>query len=157
MTFEHCITEINLKDKKLLVGSLYRVPNSNQQLFLKDYKELVGKLKSTKCEINLGMDHNLDFPKSHSHENMQCFINYNLENDLFPVITRPTQTTHSSATLIDNIFIESKLTGQLINKVIIDDISDHLPCVTIMENLLPSSAEKGKSLLGISDPKIWNC
>ena len=87
------------------------------------------------------MDHNLDILKSHLHENTQCFINYNLENDLFPVITRPTRTTHSLATLTDNIFIASKLTGQLINKIIIDDISYHLPCVTIMENLLPLLAE----------------
>ena len=105
--FEHCIAEIRLKDRKLLIGSLYRVPNSNQQLFLKDYKELIYKLKSSKCDIILGMDHNLDFLKSHIRENTQCFINYNLENDLFPVITHPTRITHSSATLIDNLFVES--------------------------------------------------
>ena len=51
------------------------------------------------------MDPNLDFLKSHLHENTQGFINYNLDNDLFPVITRPTQITHSSATLIDNVLL----------------------------------------------------
>ena len=29
-SFEHCIAEIKLKERKLLVGSLYRVPNTNQ-------------------------------------------------------------------------------------------------------------------------------
>ena len=82
----------------------------------------------------LGMDHNLDFLKSHLHENMQSIINYNLDNDLFPVITRPTHITHSTATLIDNIFLESRLTGQMTSKILIDDISDHLPCVTIIGN-----------------------
>ena len=84
------------------------------------------------------MDHNLDFLKSYTHENTQNFINYNLESDLFPVIIRPTRITHSSATLIDNIFVESKLTGRFTSKILINDISDHLPCVTVLENLLPS-------------------
>ena len=36
VAFEHYIVEIKLKEKKILIGSLYRVPNSNQQQFLKD-------------------------------------------------------------------------------------------------------------------------
>ena len=93
-------------------------------------------------EVILGMDHNLDFLKSHLHENTQSFINYNLKNDLFPVIAHPTHITHSTATLIDNIFLESRLTGQMTSKILIDDISDHIPCVTIIGNLLPSKAFK---------------
>ena len=52
-TFEHCIAEIKFKERKLLVGSLYRVPNTNQLGFLKDYKELVHKLKNTNSEVIL--------------------------------------------------------------------------------------------------------
>ena len=141
-SFEHCIAEIKLKERKLLVGSLYRVPNTNQRGFLKDYKELIHNLKSTNSEVILGMDHNLDFLKSHLHENTLNFINCNLDNDLFPVITRPTCITHSTATLIDNIFLESRLTGQMTSKILIDDINDHLPCVTIIGNLMPSKASK---------------
>ena len=139
---EHCIAEIKLKDRKLLVGSLYRAPNSNQSEFLKEYKDLITKLKSTNYDVILGMDHNLDFLKSHLHENTQEFINYNLDNDLFPVITRPTRITHSNTTLIDNIMLGSRLTGQTSSRIIVDDISDHLPCVTIIENLLPLKSNK---------------
>ena len=140
--FEHCIAEIKLKDRKLLVGKLYCAPNSNQSEFLKGYKDLIGKLKSTNYDVILGMDHNLDFLKSHLHENTQGFINYNLDNDLFPVITRPTRITHSSATLIDNVLLGSRHTGQTTSRIIVDDISDHLPCVTIIENLLPTKSNK---------------
>ena len=141
-SFEHCIAEIKLKERKLLVDSLYRVPNTNQLMFLKNYKELICKLKSTNSEVILGMDHNLDFLKSNLHENTQSFINHNLDNDLFPVITCPTRITHSTATLIDNIFLESRLTGQITSRILIDNISDHLPCVTMIRNLLPSKAFK---------------
>ena len=118
------------------------VPNTNQLGFLKNYKELIHKLKSTNSKVILGMDHKLDFLKSHLHENTQSFINYNLDNDLFPVITCPTRTSHSTATLIDNTFLESRLTGQMTSKILIDNTSDHLPCVTIIGNLLPSKAFK---------------
>ena len=34
------------------------------------------------------------------------------------------------------------LTNQITSKIIIDDISDHLTCVTVVENLLPSAISK---------------
>ena len=69
-------------------------------------------------------------------------MNLNLDHDLFPVITRPTRITHTSATLIDNIFLDLKLKGQTINKILVDDISDHLPSVVILENMNPSKHSK---------------
>ena len=38
--FEQCMAEIILKKHKLLVGSLYRAPNTDQSKFLSDYKNL---------------------------------------------------------------------------------------------------------------------
>ena len=81
------------------------------------------------------MDHNLDLLKNHLHNNTQEFININYDCDLFPVITKPTRITHTSATLIDNIFLDSLLTGNITNRIIVDDISDHLPAVTILEGI----------------------
>ena len=88
------------------------------------------------------MDHNLDLLKSHIHKKTQQFLNLNLDLDLFPVITRPTRITHTSATLIDNIFLDSRLTGQTVKKILVDDISDHLPSVLILENLNPSKKKE---------------
>ena len=79
----------------------------------------------------------MDLLKSHIHKKTQQFLNLNLDHDLFPVITRPTRITHSSATLIDNIFLDSKLTGRTDNKILVTDISDHLPSVVILENMNP--------------------
>ena len=88
------------------------------------------------------MDHNLDFLKSHIHKKTQQFINSNLDHDLFPVITRATRITHTSATLIDNIFLDSRSTRQTFNKILVDDISDHLPSVAILENLNPTKHKR---------------
>ena len=88
------------------------------------------------------MDHNLDLLKSHIHKKTQQFLKMNLDLDLFPVITKLTRITHTSATLIDNIFLDSRLTRQTVNKILVDDISDHLPSVLILENLSPSKKRK---------------
>ena len=141
--FEHCVVEINLKKHNLLVGSVYRAPNCNQQDFLTAYTEFVSGLKEKRnCKIILGMDHNLDLLKSHLHSNTQEFININYDCDLFPVITKPTRITHTSATLIDNIFLDALLIGNMTNRILVDDISDHLPTVTILEGLDHSPQKK---------------
>ena len=137
------MAEIVLKKNKLLVRSLYRAPNTDQSKFLNDYKNFIDVLtKNSDYKIILGMDHNLDLLKSHIHKKTQQFLNLNLDLDLFPVITRLTRITHTSATLIDKIFLDSRLTGQTVNKILVDDISDHLPSVLILENLNPSKKRK---------------
>ena len=45
---------------------------------------------------------------------------------LFSLITKPTRITANSATLNDNIFT-NHLTADICNRIIINDISDHLP------------------------------
>ena len=137
------MTEIALKKHKLLVCSLYWAPNTDQSKFLSDYKNFIEALtKNSEYKIILGMDHNLDLLKSHIHKKTQQFLDLNLDLDLFPVITRLTRITHTSATLIDNIFLDSRLTGQTVNKILVDDISDHLPSVLILENLNPSKKKE---------------
>ena len=85
----------------------------------------------------IGTDHNLDFLKSGWHMDTQNFIELNLDSNLLPCITRPTRITKSTATLIDNLLISKNLQGKQDSKIIITDISDHLPSiVTISGNIL---------------------
>ena len=48
--------------------------------------------------------------------------------NLLPVITKPTRITHGSATLIDNIMISEKLQMKYHSGIMINNMSDHLPC-----------------------------
>ena len=79
------------------------------------------------------MDHNLDLLKSHQHEAMRDFVDSLLELNIFPTITRPTRITQTSATLIDNVFVSSKLHHSFASGIIISDISDHLPTLTLLK------------------------
>ena len=79
------------------------------------------------------MDHNLDLLKSRTHNPMQKFLDTILGNGLLPSITRPTRITQQSATFIDNIFISEVLQWNFDSALLIFNISDHLPIITLMK------------------------
>ena len=133
---EYQFIELKSRKRNILVGSMYRPPQSKEKEFLKDYRkltEIIGHQKDK--EIVIGIDHNIDFLKASRHTNTQKFLDYNLEINLLPIITKPTRITDTSATLIDNIFISSKLQHAYNSGLIISDMSDHLPTVIKLSNV----------------------
>ena len=142
---ENCFVELKLDCGNIVVGSIYRPPNTNSKDFVNLYKQLISKIKlETKKRIIMGMDHNLDFLKNRSHGPTNDFIESNLANDLIPCITRPTRITKNSATLIDNIIVSSEYIGKLDTKILTEDISDHLPSYVILKNILENKIEPKK-------------
>ena len=134
-TFEHTVIEIKTETTNLLVVSGYRPPNSNTKEFLSEYKQAVKVWQKLKHhELIVGLDHNLDFLKSEKHPNTQSFLEFNLDSDLMPTITRPTRVTQKSATLIDNVFISKKLQNNFASSILIDDITDHFPSIVFLKN-----------------------
>ena len=136
---EMCFVEIKTPRKTIITGSMYRPPNVDTQEFLKDYKELIEKIKGEKKELILGTDHNLDLLKSHCHRMTSTFLDMNLDRGIFPTITRPTRLTHTSATLIDNILVTENLLDRHVARILIDNISDHLACLLSLHDLLISN------------------
>ena len=120
---------------KLLLGSLYRAPNTNGKLFSEHVVEVLSRVKSRtpNMEIVLGMDHSHDLLKSDTHKQMEEFLDLMVNSEMWPTITRPTRVTQTSATLIDNLFISSKLHHQFDSMLILDDISDHLPSLVLLK------------------------
>ena len=119
--------------RKIVVGSIYRPLNSKEGNFVNEITELICKISKEKSELILGMDHNLDLLKSAEHNMTQNFLNSLLDNDMLPSITRPTRITHNMATLIDNIFVSSKLYMDFESALILNDMPDHLPVLTLLK------------------------
>ena len=63
----------------------------------------MNKINATKSECILGLDHNLDLLEHSIHPKTQEFLEYILDQNLLPAITKPTRISKTSATLIDNI------------------------------------------------------
>ena len=56
-------------------------------------------------------------------------MNLVFDSAFLPTIHKPTRVTHSTATLIDNIFVKNKTVQSHKSYIIIDPRSDHFPCL----------------------------
>ena len=133
---ESVFIEILAKNNKhIVVGSMYRPPNNTDDTFVESILKIKHKLTldQEKKEIIIGMDHNFDLLKSSDHKRTQYFLDTLLNKELFPTITRPTRITHHSATLIDNIFVSMNLHKRYESAVLLNDMSDHLPILTLLQ------------------------
>ena len=84
------------------------------------YEQIMTDIANTKNDIFIATDQNFDYMymKINQNSTISDLLGVFYTFGILPTITRPTRITHSSATLIDNIYIK-KLT----------DISDHLPVI----------------------------
>ena len=134
--FESCLIELKVGKCDFIIGSCYRPPNTDIWRFTKDYKDLLRILRKTKGKhIILGMDHNIDLLKTATHQGTQSFLETNLKEGMYPTIMCPTRITKSTAMLLDNIFINEELHSDDPSYILIDNISDHLPCSVVLQNI----------------------
>ena len=118
--------------KNIIVGVIYRPPNSKIDLFEDKMHEILGKIDRENKKCYLMGDFNIDLLKSESCDYTKWFLEQLFTSSYIPLVLRPTRITEHTATLIDNIFtndmetIESSLNG-----IIFSDISDHLPIIHI--------------------------
>ena len=127
--FESLTVEIKTHSNSILVCSIYRPPNSKVKEFIKNYRRLLCKFSLSQQErLIIGLDHNLDLMKYDTHDPTREFLEFNLEQNLIPTITKPTRITKTSATLLDNIIV-GKYFHNFTANIAISDISDHLPVV----------------------------
>ena len=133
--YEICVVELNSNSGNIILVSLYKPPNTNDKTFLKDYKTLISTLKKEKHKrVIIGCDHNFDLLKADHHNGTRNFLDYNIDNGIWPVITKPSWVTKNSATLIDNIFISNESISSYDCGILVDDISDYFPCYLILRN-----------------------
>ena len=135
---ESVFVEIRSKNgKQIIVGSMYKPPNVNIDQFSNNLSTIVNKIKPKTDkpipEIIIGMDHNMNLLNSAIHLPTHDFMETLSNLNLHPTITRPTQITQHSATLIDNIFISELLHRNFESSILIEDISDHLPILTMLK------------------------
>ena len=131
---ESCIVEIVCPKKNVILCSLYRPPSGSLLEFNRQYKQLLAKIKSERKEIVMSGDFNIDLLKLDKNKASQEFLDSSLECKLLPTVTKPTRVTHSTATLIDNVFLSENLTRSYKTILLTDDISDHVSVVTSLQN-----------------------
>ena len=113
-------------DKNISVSSIYRPPNTNTSEFIAEYEKYTKKLTSDNTDTVIGLDHNLDLLKIEKHKHSQ--LQHWSTN-----VTKPTRITNKTATLLDNLIVNYSLNQNYMSNILIDDISDHLPCLLTLQ------------------------
>ena len=90
--------------------------------------------KTSSCIYLLG-DINIDFLKTDEHSPTSSFVDTLYSYNVFPLITKPTRVTKTSATLIDHI-LTNNLDSESRHKqgILCTDISDHYAVFHISKN-----------------------
>ena len=131
---ESTYIEITAKNgKHFIISSLYRSPNTPVEPLVTHIREVLTRNRKSKHEIILGLDHNLDLLKSEQHCLTGLFLDTLLEFNMLLTITRPTRITTNSVMLIDNIFVSEKLQKNFDSCILVNNMSDHLPILTLLK------------------------
>ena len=132
-----------LKNEKIIVGCIYRHPNTRLDHFNETYSKYIQKLnKNATCII--GGDFNIDLLQF-ERNNINEFLATNLENNFTPCITLPTRITEKSATLIDHIYIRlpmQKMQTKVDSGNLFCSITDHLMNFILLETSTKNSKER---------------
>jgi Skp family chaperone for outer membrane proteins len=123
--FESLFIEINMRQKNVVVGCIYRPPNSDIVTFNDEMDVLLKQISHLNRNVYLLGDFNINLLKTSTHQSTYEFINTMFSSSFIPLINRPTRVTANTATLIDNIFTNRHDLGKHINGIIPTDVSDH--------------------------------
>ena len=132
--FETVCVELKMNSFNLILSSAYRPPNVNASKFVSEFQLFLSSLKSSGKQSIIGIDHNLDFLKHSYHKPTQDFLELLAAQDYLSTINQPTRIMHTSANLIDNIFLKSNISNSISSEILFDDISDHMPCIASIKS-----------------------
>ena len=142
--FETIFAEVKNKNTTLIVGEVYRVPNTNEKVSIERFESTLLKVsEANSSTVIIGTDQNFDFMKINSHKTTSTLLNTFIMAGMIPTITKPTRITHTSTTLIDNIYVKSKQLSPIFSSVLHSVMSDHFPVLTCFG----SEQKKNKSPL----------
>ena len=129
--FEEGIYEsliIELINDNVIVGEIYRVPDTNPNIFIDNYNNLIDVVNGEHKNLIIGTDQNIDLLKFDYYAPCRKLLNSTFEKGVIPLQTLPTRITHTSATLIDIIY-SNYCQSTSIESGIFENvfISDHCP------------------------------
>ena len=120
--------DIAQMNRNIIIGVIYRVPNSDVSYFLESINSVLTCIRKENKLCYLLGDYNLDLLHSEDHGNTGDFLDLLSSHSFLPLINRPTRVTPDSATIIDNIFTNNINTfDECMQGIFVTDISDHYP------------------------------
>ena len=101
--YESLFIESVMHDHKIIIGVIYKPPESNTDIFVAHFSDLMGIISKERKQCILMGDFNLDLIKVDTHNQTKDFVHSLYTNAFYPTISKPTRVTDHSATLLDII------------------------------------------------------
>ena len=138
---EAVFVELLCAASNIIIGSLYRAPNSSHEEFLEEMEAAICKLNQEQKMAFIGGDFNINFFDHGKNQACDKFLDILLTSGLMPTISRTTRLSVDCESLIDNILTNCDLKIQ--SGVLVEDgISDHFPIFNMTEVKLDTMAHK---------------
>ena len=131
--------------RNVIVGVLYRPPNTDPDAFIQSLTPLLEKLDNENKTLYLMGDFNVNLLNADTHKFTSDFIELMFSHYFMPLINKATRVTRNSTTLIDNIFCNDAHNISLFNGIFYSDISDHFPVFSV--NLSSTTAKDDCTVL----------
>ena len=119
---------VSEENTNIIVGVIYRAPDSDVKSFLKSFSEITEKLNLENKNCYLLGDFNINLLSVNDSYIAGEFLDIIYSSFFKPLISKHTRITTNTATLIDNIFtnvFDDKAT--CVNGLVCAEISDHIP------------------------------
>ena len=140
------------RDDWVFIRGDYSSPWENH-LFLDKFNDILSRISKDNKQCYVMGDFNLDLLQYNHHTPTQEFIDTLFSHAFIPLISNPTRLTSYSATLIDNIFTNN-LSQNLLNGIVLNDLSYHLPVLLIFLAKPWRAMEKIKYSYKITDENL---
>ena len=128
--------------KNIIVLCIYRPPRGDSHKFLNEIKTVI--CKNHEKPLFLVGDLNINSLDYWKNPNVRVFINLISQNDVFPLVNRPTRVTKISVTIIDHVLPHTIIDSK-VQSGIITDISNHLVVFAMIKTSLVQSNIKKTS------------
>ena len=125
--FESLFIDIYFPNKTITLGTIYRSSSQSseqQNVFMQTLKSCISILNESKNECFIMGDMNYDLIKT-DDKLVNEFKDVFFDNLYYPIITKPTRITNTTATCIDHVW--TNIQNSTINSgILVDPIADHL-------------------------------
>ena len=130
--YESLFIDTVMHDHKVVIGVIYKPPESNIDIFVAHFNDLMGIISKERKHCILMGDFNIDLIKVDMQNQTKYFAHSLYTNAFYPTISKHTRFTEHSATLLNNII--TNITGYCMKSgVLYNDISDHFPVFNLLQ------------------------
>ena len=150
--FECMFLELEgLTTTPIIIGNIYRPPRSNNNdksitNFIKEFNPVLSNLVREFDNIILAGDFNINLLKLHERQKYAEFLDIMMSHGFLPKITYPTRYARKSASLLDQIYVKSKITSPTnevsLSGILHSAISDHFAAFTTVSFKSPDTCPK---------------